>query len=54
MKVGEKPSVAGSKSIVIVLLSTNRVQPNRSASTEVSLSSQVLLSARICGVRFSR
>ena len=53
-KVGEKPSVAGSKSIVIVLLSTNCVQPNRSASTELSLSIQVLLIARICGVRFSR
>ena len=27
--------------------------PKRSASTEVSLSTQVLLSARICGVRIS-
>ena len=34
-----------------VLLSGNRVMPKRSASTELSLITQVLLSARICGRR---
>ena len=35
-----------------VLLSGKRVIPNRSAITELSLSTQVLFSARICGRRF--
>ena len=49
--VCEKPSVAGSKSTLSVLLSGKRVIPKRSASTELSLSTQVLFSARICGRR---
>jgi hypothetical protein len=50
--VCEKPSVPGSKSAVSVLLSGNVVQPKRNAITELSLSTQVLFSATICGRRF--
>ena len=46
MKADEKPSDAGSKSIDSDGLSGNFVHPNRSAITELSLSTQVLLIAR--------
>ena len=47
----ENGRLRGSKSMVIVSLSGNSVFPNRSASTDVLLSTQVLFSARICGRR---
>src|SRR5262249_24988311 len=48
---GENPSGDGANPIVSVLLSGNRVIPNRSAITELSLRTHVLLIARIFGRR---
>ena len=53
-KFCENGKVAGSKFAVIVLLSGNRVQPNRRANTELLLSVDVLLMAMICGRRLSK
>ena len=54
MNAGENPSVDGSKLRVSVLLSGNRVIPKRSAITELSLRTHVLLRATTFGRRISR
>src|SRR5262249_11441546 len=48
------PSDFGSKSMLSVLLSGKRVSPKRSAITDASPITQVLLSASTCGRRFRR
>ena len=50
-KFCEKPRLAGSNASVSVSLSGKRVTPKRSASTELSFSTHVLLAAKIFGRR---